>query len=58
MQYQLFERSFGKIVGLNFSKDSKFIISASWDSTKIWDIERASDGIDSMLISLEGHDGQ
>lgn len=48
----------GKIVGLNFSKDSKFIISASWDGTaKIWDVERASNGIDSMLISLEGHDG-
>ena len=46
----------GKIVGLNFSSDSKFLISSSWDGTAmVWDMARAAEGKASP-VRLDGHE--
>ena len=47
----------GKIVGLNFSSDSKFLISSSWDGTAmVWDMARAAEG-EASPVRLDGHEG-
>ncbi len=47
----------GKIVGLDYSQDSQFLISSSWDGTaKIWDLSKAGTR-DALSISLQGHEG-
>jgi len=55
----------GKVVGLNFSKDSQYLVSSSWDgSARIWDVEKIHDIVgaggaveDTLIMALEGHDG-
>lgn len=43
----------GKIAGLDFSKDSKYLLTASWDGTVgIWDILARK-----KIMSLNGHKG-
>jgi len=55
----------GKVVGLNFSKDSQYLVSSSWDgSARIWDVEKTLDlaakggaAEEGLIMALEGHDG-
>jgi len=53
----LLQGHLGKIVGLDYSRDSQMLISSSWDgSAKIWDLTLAGQG-DMLRTSLEGHEG-
>lgn len=47
----------GKVVGLNYSADSKRLVSSSWDGTaRIWDLGRLGSD-DALIMTLDGHEG-
>ena len=51
----------GKVVGLGFSRDSRLLVSSSWDGTaRVWDVDRAVSGPvpgDALVMTLSGHEG-